>query len=952
MFPICYWNCASGLVRKFPIIRDHILSIKPQLFFVSESEIMQSRSTKPFSIDGYSFETSQTLETRGKSRISCWSTSNYQRIKELENEHNEIMVFKEKSTGILIAGVYHPFKCFENETIRSNFERLLQNLAEIENYSRAGLIILGDFNVNYNSVMGCPLRFKLEDFCVEKNLDQIVDFITRSRKVADTLQTSTLDLVITNLGGIKVEGSFNSESDHMILEVSKILFEKANEKSVIKRVHYLDWRHYTPERAKLLFQNYFRGINIHLWDCDMINERITTALCLMLNDLVPKRSTNLRSPKAVINAKIQNLKNKKSRAYKKWSRSNQVEDWEALKSISRDLNKAIKIERKKGFVNKLGSDPKTYWNAINEIMGKTGRDKISLQVGDNKVTDSQTIANIFSDHFASKLENLNSMSNPDNFIIPNLDGGDPVVGIGDPHPANLFFSREDITAGIKHLKRSKAQGHDEIPGMVIKDLADVLVDPLCWLFNRIISGGKIPRSWKTSVISPIYKKGEKTKVENFRPVCNISSLSKVYEKCIMNMLQKLFEFDDLMGKHQHAYRAGSSTITACLTLQDYVSCNLDEGNQILAYSTDLSSAFDILRPNILVGNLLELKVPKQIVRTIFDFLSNRLSYVKVEQSVSYIKNVPYGCVQGSVLGPYLFNIYMRHLPNVIESTSPEAFVIAYADDAYVALPAKRDNLNLKKDQLELTFAHHINWLKSIGMVCNANKTDFLIFGCPGPPCSMIVGEDRIRSKDTINVLGLTFEKSLKWGPHVNNVIKKANSVNYSLRMLNTILPRSLHRQVIHAHFISNLVYGSPVWAGCLNIRDVKRIDKVFYKTLRLHCFDFERKLSNYELCMKSNIRSFVSLRLVNDAIMLQRLCRNPNNTDLTIRLILQSFLISRHPDRLHFFDLSQKRIGRTSFINRSKRISELIPFPAWSDMESLAFKKKIKERIPLYMRTQ
>jgi len=76
--------------------------------------------------------------------------------------------------------------------------------------------------------------------------------------------------------------------------------------------------------------------------------------------------------------------------------------------------------------------------------------------------------------------------------------------------------------------------------------------------------------------------------------------------------------------------------------------------------------------------------------------------------------------------------------------------------------ASRENFSEKKAELENTFAHHINWLKSLGMVCNENKTDFIIFGCPGPPSSMIAGEGQIRSNDTINVLGLTFEKTLEF----------------------------------------------------------------------------------------------------------------------------------------------------------------------------------------------
>jgi len=242
----------------------------------------------------------------------------------------------------------------------------------------------------------------------------------------------------------------------------------------------------------------------------------------------------------------------------------------------------------------------------------------------------------------------------------------------------------------------------------------------------------------------------------------------------------------------------------------------------------------------------------------------------------------------------------------------------------------------------------VKFTQDQGMVCNPTKTDFIVFGCPGPPCSMIVGDGYIRSKDNITVLGVTFEKSLRWSTHVSNVIKKANSTTYSLRMLNLILPRSLHRQVIHSHFLSHLTYASPVWAGCLKVAEIRRMNALVFKVLRQHCFDYTRNLSNRELCVKSNIRSFTSLRIINDTIMLHGLCRNPTNLDLTIRLIQQSFSLPRYPDKLYFFDASQKRIGRSSFVNRSKQISELIPF-AWPDIDVNVFKARIKSTVPLYM---
>jgi len=136
---------------------------------------------------------------------------------------------------------------------------------------------------------------------------------------------------------------------------------------------------------------------------------------------------------------------------------------------------------------------------------------------------------------------------------------------------------------------------------------------------------------------------------------------------------------------------------------------------------------------------------------------------------------------------------------------------------------------------------------------------------------------------------LTFNKNLKWNTHVFNIIKKANSITYFLRALNHILPRSLHRQVIHSHFLSHLTYASPVWAVCLTVTELKRINTLGFKILRHHYFDYNRHLSKRELCARSNIRLFTSLKVINDTIMLHGLCRNPTNLELTVCLIQQPF---------------------------------------------------------------
>jgi len=152
--------------------------------------------------------------------------------------------------------------------------------------------------------------------------------------------------------------------------------------------------------------------------------------------------------------------------------------------------------------------------------------------------------------------------------------------------------------------------------------------------------------------------------------------------------------------------------------------------------------------------------------------------------------------------------------------------------------------------------------------------------------------------------------------------------------------------VIDAHFLSHITYGLPVWGSCLTQVDVARLNTVIYKVMRIHCFDFNRRLNNRDLRRKSDMRNFSSLKIIYDSTMLHRLCRAPENYHLTTRLIQQSYFTDRQPGHVFFFDNSTKRFGGMSFINRSKRISELIRFP-WPDLSYHAFKKRIKDSTPL-----
>jgi len=236
------------------------------------------------------------------------------------------------------------------------------------------------------------------------------------------------------------------------------------------------------------------------------------------------------------------------------------------------------------------------------------------------------------------------------------------------------------------------------------------------------------------------------------------------------------------------------------------------------------------------------------------------------------------------------------------------------------------------------------------MVCNYSKTDLTIFGFNGPGESMVFSGTLIRPNDMIKILGIMFEKNLKWGNHVALMLRKANSSTYSIRQLNRFLSRDRLREVIQAFVVSHVMYAAPVWADGVSMADARRIDTMLFKTMRLLCRDHLKRLTNMALCEAAKLRSFKSLRKISNSTMLSKLVMHPNDINyLTERLIMQSTFNSRQLGMLRFFDMSTKRVGKSSFVNRAKDICEAIPFD-WPDISHQSFKRKIKESTPLLLR--
>ena len=209
------------------------------------------------------------------------------------------------------------------------------------------------------------------------------------------------------------------------------------------------------------------------------------------------------------------------------------------------------------------------------------------------------------------------------------------------------------------LSNKKCEGYDRIPVCCIHDARTrrtVLLRPLSILFEKIYKTCSIPEQWKISKIIPTYKKGNKSEIENYRPIANLCSTSKNFEKLILKQIHYLESTNqlDLSGKNQHGFKRSKSTATAGALLQSIFACAADEKCFVIMASLDLSMAFELVNTELLVKSLRIMGMPNDLINLIREWLRNRSYYVQVGEECSVLFDSETGTIQGSVLGPVLY----------------------------------------------------------------------------------------------------------------------------------------------------------------------------------------------------------------------------------------------------------------------------------------------------------
>jgi len=148
---------------------------------------------------------------------------------------------------------------------------------------------------------------------------------------------------------------------------------------------------------------------------------------------------------------------------------------------------------------------------------------------------------------------------------------------------------------------------DPMTTRLLKENVDVLAPFFVALFNRSMSLGVVPASFKEAYITPLLKKSDMdpAEVKSYRPISNLSAVSKLLERLVARQVLDYLTTSKLLPELQSVYRACHSTETAVLKVLGDILCALESGNLACLTLLDLSAAFDTVDHETLLRRLQE-----------------------------------------------------------------------------------------------------------------------------------------------------------------------------------------------------------------------------------------------------------------------------------------------------------------------------------------------------------
>ena len=662
----------------------------------------------------------------------------------------------------------------------------------IKHYSNKSLIVIGDFN--YRDIHWPTLQTKGEgqellDLLDESFLFQHVDKPTRGRNILDLIISTEEDMIDNFYTSNPI-----ANSDHNVLNWTII--------HDMKKVLSEPRRNYNKGDYKGLNQ----CLNKEKWDIifkDIQVEQMWQYLIQKINEcqeeFIPYFKDYGKASPPWLNKKITKIiktRNKQWKIFQKYpSYLNESKYKRIRNKVTTEIRRS-KCRFESKIADKIKVNPKIFFSYVRS----KNRSKTTVGPINNEnnilISDSGTVASMLNTFFASTFTHENISNIPD--IIYH-----PIVLEQNLKCNSIEFNESNVSKALSLLKDNKTGGVDKLNSTFLKNSSMSLTYPILLIFKASLITSKIPNDWKKANISPIFKKGSKKDVSNYRPISLTSHISKIMERIIKVNIVNFLESNHLLEDSQHGFRNKRSCLTNLLQFLETVGNNVDDGNPVNVIYLDFKKAFDTVPHKRLIIKLQNLGICGDLLNWIKEWLSDRQQRVVINGVTSEWVNVLSGVPQGSVLGPILFIIYINDLDCDIAND-----IFKFADDTKLLGKVGNDEL-LGKLQADLE--RIILWSEKWQMEFNENKCKIMYIGKNNKKEPLFLGQNLLVHTREEKDLGIMISDDLKVQ---SQCIKAANTGNKILGMIYrtfTNKTKNIMLQLYKSLVRPHLDYCSQAW---------------------------------------------------------------------------------------------------------------------------------------------
>ena len=420
----------------------------------------------------------------------------------------------------------------------------------------------------------------------------------------------------------------------------------------------------------------------------------------------------------------------------------------------------------------------------------------------------QSCSFLFSDEDKSNLLNkyFESVFTKDDGIVPPFPSRIP---LNNPGISDVTITPHIINKILIKLKTNSAAGPDCLPPIFFHHAAASMQYPLSILFRSLIDLHSLPSEWKTSVITPKFKKGSPSDPANYRPIALTCTCCKILESLISSELNQYLLEHKLITPHQHGFLKRHSTSTNLLESINDWSISISNRKSVNIAYIDYKSAFDCISHRKLMIKLSSYGINGNLYLWIEAFLTNRSQSVKVNSFLSTPCPVSSGVPQGSVLGPLLFSCFIN---DVTDQLDPTAFTKLFADDIKLYTSFSNISPSILQSQLDIIQSWSSLWQLRI----SHSKCNILTIGPHQQPTNFVTDNIHIAHADHVCDLGVTIDSQLKFRKHINNIVSKANQrKSLILRSFLSRNPANLIR-AFKVYIRPLLEYASTTWSPSYN----------------------------------------------------------------------------------------------------------------------------------------